>query len=136
MGRFYMNEMNELVREWVEKAEGDRRTAEREAAVTEGPNWDAVCFHAQQAVEKYLKAVLQTEDIRFPKTHDLTVLLDLLLPKYPQWKTLGDPLKRLSLFAVEVRYPGEPASKEDATEAIKIMRQWRSRLRQILGLSE
>lgn len=34
--------MNDLVREWVEKAEGDYRTAERESIVTEGPNWDAV----------------------------------------------------------------------------------------------
>ena len=34
--------MNELVCEWVEKAEGDVRTAEREARVTEGPNWDKV----------------------------------------------------------------------------------------------
>ena len=51
--------MNELVREWVEKAEGDVRTAEREVQVEEGFNWDAVCFHAHQAVEKYLKALLR-----------------------------------------------------------------------------
>ena len=50
--------MNELVMEWVEKAEGDSRTAEREGTVGEGPNYDAVCFHAQQCAEKYLKAFL------------------------------------------------------------------------------
>ena len=77
--------MNELVREWIEKAEGDVRTAEREASVTEGPNWDAVCFHGQQAVEKYLKPLLQREDIPFSKTHDLAILADLLLPTYPEW---------------------------------------------------
>ena len=38
--------MTELVVEWVKKAEGDLGTAEREAAVKENPNWDAVCFHA------------------------------------------------------------------------------------------
>ena len=62
--------MNELVREWVEKAEGDVRTSEREVRATEGPNWDAVCFHAQQAGEKYLKAVLQHQGIPFSRTHD------------------------------------------------------------------
>ena len=41
--------MTELVRGWVQKAEADIRTAEREAHVAEEPNWDAVCFHAQQA---------------------------------------------------------------------------------------
>lgn len=38
--------MNEVVREWIDKAEGDFRTASREMAVTEQPNYDAVCFHA------------------------------------------------------------------------------------------
>lgn len=44
--------MKELVAEWIKKAEADAGTARREAAVKEAPNWDAVCFHAQQAVEK------------------------------------------------------------------------------------
>jgi HEPN domain-containing protein len=43
---------------WVGKAEGAVRTALRELAVQEQPDWDGVCFHAQQAVEKYLKALL------------------------------------------------------------------------------
>jgi HEPN domain-containing protein len=46
--------MNNIVDEWVEKAEGDFRTAEREARVRKAPNYDAVCFHAQQCAEKYL----------------------------------------------------------------------------------
>ena len=55
--------MNDLVKEWINKAEGDRQTARREVSVIVSPNWDAVCFHAQQAVEKYLKALLQQEII-------------------------------------------------------------------------
>jgi len=39
--------MKDETEEWVEKAEGDLRTARREIAITEGPNYDAVCFHAQ-----------------------------------------------------------------------------------------
>jgi len=44
--------------EWVDKADADLDTAKREATVVESPNYDAVCFHAQQCAEKYLKAVL------------------------------------------------------------------------------
>jgi HEPN domain-containing protein len=66
--------MNDLVEEWINKAEGDRQTARREVSVIVSPNWDAVCFHAQQAVEKYLKGLLQQERIPFTPTHDLTQL--------------------------------------------------------------
>jgi HEPN domain-containing protein len=44
--------------EWIEMAEADFRTATREVAAEEFPNYDAVCFHAQQSAEKYLKALL------------------------------------------------------------------------------
>lgn len=128
--------MNELVREWVEKAEADIRTAERESAVTDGPNWDAVCFHAQQAVEKYLKALLQEQGVPFPRIHDLAALAEFLLPTQPMRGASRDSLKRLSLFAVELRYPGETASREDAMQAVGIMRKWCPRLREALGILE
>jgi HEPN domain-containing protein len=50
--------MTPLTREWIDKAEGDFATARREIRVRQAPNYDAVCFHAQQCVEKYLKARL------------------------------------------------------------------------------
>lgn len=67
--------MHDLVEEWINKAEGARQTAIREVKVIDSPNWDAVCFHAQQAVEKYLKALMQQEKILITRTHDLTQLL-------------------------------------------------------------
>ena len=60
--------MRALAAEWIRKAEADAGTARREAAVKENPNWDAVCFHAQQAVEKYIKALLQQSEITFTET--------------------------------------------------------------------
>ena len=51
--------MTPLTREWVAKAEGDYATARREARARRQPNFDAVCFHAQQCAEKYVKALLQ-----------------------------------------------------------------------------
>lgn len=83
--------MDDLVREWVEKAEADVRTAEREAVVTKGPSWDAVCFHAQQAVEKYLKALLQHRSIGFTRTHDLAVLLRQADERWGSSDSLGSP---------------------------------------------
>ncbi len=44
--------MNPLTSEWVEKAEGDLVTAQRELRARNKPNYDAACFHAQQAAEK------------------------------------------------------------------------------------
>jgi len=48
--------MNPSAQEWINKAEGDWATANRENQVRKNPNYDAVCFHAQQCAEKYLKA--------------------------------------------------------------------------------
>lgn len=50
--------MKPITLEWVRKAEGDFITAERELSAHLNPNYDAVCFHAQQCVEKYLKGRL------------------------------------------------------------------------------
>ena len=47
--------MNPLIREWIEKAEGDFTTTRRELRARVSPNYDAACFHAQQVAEKYLK---------------------------------------------------------------------------------
>ena len=113
--------MKDLTKEWIKKSEGDVGTAVRESLVKEDANWDAVCFHAQQAVEKYLKGILQEIKKQFSKTHDLSVLLDLTLPEFPELSVLADDLEWLSAFAVEFRYPGEEALEEDAKHALAVM---------------
>ena len=50
--------MNDTVKEWIDRAERDLATAGRELAAVEQPNYDAVCFHAQQCIEKLMKALL------------------------------------------------------------------------------
>ncbi len=112
--------MNPLTREWVEKAEGDFATAGREMRARKAPNYDAVCFHAQQCAEKYLKALLQEADIPFGKTHHLIALLESLLPLKSSWETIRPQLERLNGFAVYVRYPGESADKATALEALTL----------------
>ena len=128
--------MNELVSEWIRKADEDYYCAKREAEIKDNPAYDVVCFHAQQAIEKYLKARLQAADIEFPKVHDLRTLLDLSLPVEPNWEGMRDDLEWLDSFAVEVRYPGTFALAEDAFKSIRILRRLRPLMRKALGLSE
>jgi len=52
-----------MTAEWVAKAEGDFAMMERECQATENPNYDGICFHAQQCAEKYLKA--RREDLAY-----------------------------------------------------------------------
>jgi len=115
--------LKKIVQEWIEKAKADTKTAEREGKVQQDPNWDAVCFHAQQAVEKFLKALLQHHEIVFPKTHDLSDLLDRILAVYPDLVLYKDDLEWLTTFAVQVRYPGESANHDDAQRCLMIMKQ-------------
>ncbi|MHC4644470.1 MAG: HEPN domain-containing protein [Planctomycetota bacterium] len=121
--------MNPLVDEWIAKAEGDFNTAQRELQVVEGRNYDAVCFHAQQCVEKYLKAKLADAGIEFGKTHDLGAILNLLVPISACWQELREDVNSLAGLVVEIRYPGYCAEAEDATEAMGIARRVREMAR-------
>ncbi len=67
--------MKPLTLEWVEKAENDWNSLNREIRAHKNPNYDAACFFAQQCVEKYIKACLVEADIYFKKFHDLTYAL-------------------------------------------------------------
>jgi len=86
--------MNDLTAEWIAKAEGDYATAGRELRARR-PNYDAVCFHAQQTAEKYLKAFLQENGADFPKTHSLIELLQLVLSSDASFEWQRDLLIRL-----------------------------------------
>jgi HEPN domain-containing protein len=109
--------MNPAVAEWVSKAEGDFVTAGRELRARKSPNYDAACFHAQQCAEKYLKAVLQANDMRIPKIHFLLELLALILKFDGSYEFLKADLNVLEDYAVRFRYPGEFAEKDEAQAA-------------------
>jgi HEPN domain-containing protein len=126
--------MKPLTREWIAKAEGDFAMVEREAKARKNPNYDGLCFHAQQCVEKYLKARLYEADIDFPKTHVLAALLDLVLPVEPLWESFRESLIFLTGFAVSFRYPGESVDKPTALDARRRCRAFRQTAREALGL--
>ncbi len=120
--------------EWIVKAEADWATAQREFRVRRRTNFDAVCFHAQQCVEKYLKARLILAGINFPKTHDLVALLALVQKVEPLWQPWKEHLSKLTYYAVTVRYPGESAERADAAEALKLAKLLRAEIRWSLDL--
>lgn len=125
--------MKQIVEEWIRKAENDFITAQRGYRPKKFPDYDDTCFHSQQCVEKYMKALLQKHDIPFGKSHDLSVLLDLLLPCYPLWETYREGLNYLSSFAVNFRYPGYSADKATAKAALDICKRVRKAARMELG---
>ena len=84
--------MKPKTEEWIEKAEGDWATMMREYQVEDHPNYDAICFHAQQCAEKYLKARLFDAGISFRKTHDLLNLFDDISKIETSWTDLEENL--------------------------------------------
>ena len=126
--------MKPIAAEWVAKAEGDFAIMERECRARKNPNYDGICFHAQQCAEKYLKARLCEADITFSKIHDLVALLEEVLEAEPAWETFREDLAYLSDFAVAFRYPGESADRESALDAQRRCRRFRNAARKALGL--
>ena len=128
--------MSNSVVEWIEKADEDFHVALSLRRVRLHPSHNAVCFHAQQCVEKYLKAVLEKQGAVIRKIHALPVLLDQCVEAHPLLIAMRPDMVRLSVYAVEFRYPGESATVEDAKTAVAIMKKSRADLRRALGLDE
>lgn len=126
--------MKPLTAEWVDKAETDFAVMEREARVRKNPAPDVVCFHAQQCVEKYLKARLCHAGEEAGRLHDLVALLERVLELEPLWEAFRADLAYLSDFAVAYRYPGESSTREQARDAVKRCRRFRLVVRQALGM--
>ena len=121
--------MRSAVKEWVRKAEADFEVASILGRKKKKTVYGAVCFHAQQCAEKYLKAFLTAQRKKFPKTHNLTNLLSLAAQIDPSLNLIHDLVKGLSPFAVEFRYPGEDATGGEAIWALKAAAEVRSVLR-------
>ena len=126
--------MKRIVAEWVDKAEGDFGVMERELRGRKSPCFDAVCFHAQQCAEEYLKARLVLAGVPFAKIHSLTTLLDQVLPLEPLWEAHRADLAHLSAYAAAFRYPGESADRSEAKDAAGCCRRFRAAARLALRL--
>lgn len=97
----------------LEKASHDLVAAR--ATMATGQALDTVCFHAQQAAEKSLKALLALKDVVYPWRHDLGELVKLVLPHFPEVASIENDLLLLSPYAIEVRY--DDVIRPDISEA-------------------
>lgn len=93
---------------------------------------EMLCFHAQQAAEKAIKAVLIKENIDFPRTHNLRILLDKIPPEI-NLPTAMEDAAILTDYAVSARYPGdlEDVTEEEYEEALilsQLVLDWAKRI--------
>lgn len=88
------------------------------------PWYDTVSFHAQQAAEKSLKALLIRHQIEFGKTHNLGELLLLAEPVAPGLSGELAHVEPLTLYAVDARYPTEspPVRRDEASRHLALAR--------------
>lgn len=126
--------MKEISKEWIRKAENDFKVAFREIMRDDEPVYDAICFHSQQCIEKYLKAVLQENDVYIERTHDLWKIAKNCIPYLNYLQELKEKLISVSAYAVEIRYPGESATEEEAKESFDICKEVRKLVRKYFGL--
>jgi HEPN domain-containing protein len=94
----------EIIREWLAKADEDFEFAR--VNFKEGkPFFAQICFHFQQAAEKYLKSYIIARELEFLKIHDLPLLLKICLSKDASFQQLREDCEFLTTFYVDTRYP-------------------------------
>lgn len=110
---------SKIVKEWIEKADDDMGYA-KASLEEELKFFDLICFHFQQAAEKYLKAYIIARGFPFKKIHELPVLLDICKKADRSFTELAEECNFLTDFYVESRYPvfwPKKVDKKIASEA-------------------
>ncbi len=103
-----------LAEGWLRKGDSDRAAGWLLAA---GPGpWDTACYHAQQAVEKYLKALLAFRGELIARTHDLDELALLCGCEGAMQDLATLDLATLADYAVQLRY--DPEAWQTSAEAV------------------
>lgn len=124
-------EVQELVTQWLVKAENDFRAG---LAILQAhdPPTDMICFHMQQCVEKYLKAYLTLHQKPFRRTHNIAELIEQCKEIEPAFDALYDmQADILTVYGIEIRYPDEfylPTFAE-AKQAVEIAQAARTFIR-------
>lgn len=121
--------IRDFVRQWLDKAEEDLRAGEI-LLDSDLEDFDSVGFHAQQAAEKFIKAVLVRHQIPFPKSHSIQLLRGLVAQADKALAEKLSPADSLTPYGVEFRYPGEsePVSWEQGAETVQIAGQIRKEI--------
>jgi HEPN domain-containing protein len=116
--------------QWISRAEEDLTLAKHAFSARPVPPWRLIAFHAQQCVEKYIKAFLVFRGIEFPFTHNIARLLELC----PEMSDRDDGIEEapsLSPYAVSTRYEdeSEPVTADEAAHSVEIAEKVRNTVR-------
>lgn len=128
---------DEYLKGWLIKANNDVRVAK--LIVEKSPEdliTDVICFHSQQAIEKFLKSFLISQDLEFEPSHNLEYLQDLSSGVDPKFKSFKFDV--LSNYSVTVRYGEDfylPSDKE-ALDAYNLATEVKSFILQKLNVTE
>ena len=109
----------EELRQWFSLAEQDLSIAKNSVITMHPIPVERICNLCQQSVEKDLKGYLFLNDVEFPKTHDLSVILAICANINPEFAKFRKQCVYLTKFAVMPRYPNQlQITEEDAKTAI------------------
>jgi HEPN domain-containing protein len=126
-----------LVKEWLAKANEDLNFAKINLKELSHPFFSQICFHLQQAAEKYFKAYIVSNGLEFKKIHDLTILLKICSRQNIAFLGLEEEAGFLTDYYIDTRYPVHwPAeiSKKEANEALECAERIRDFIIEQLGL--
>ncbi|MCY4082455.1 MAG: HEPN domain-containing protein [Caldilineaceae bacterium] len=106
-------------REWLNRARSNLALAKNRIP---GAYLEDLCFEAQQAAEKSLKAVMVLRSIQFPFVHDLSRLVSMIENEGVEVPEVLLRAEKLTIYAVITRYPGvvRPVTEQEYLEAVEI----------------
>lgn len=110
-----------IIDEWLAKADEDYLFTEKYLQ-NEESFFAPLCFHCQQAAEKYLKAYIVAKDLSFQKIHDINELREVCQDHEESFEEIRDECALLSRYYIDTRYPTVwPVgyTKEDAWTALE-----------------
>lgn len=120
-------EPQDLAKVLARKAENDAKAMELLVPDTEISD-EIVGFHAQQAVEKWLKAVMSLHGLEEARIHDVGRLLEILVEAEIDLPAGADQLDDLSIYAVPLRYAdlldAEPLDREATVALVGEVGKW------------
>ena len=108
-----MNRSRELARILLQKARDDAYIVRQGCEDNRMPGW-IFGFHAQQAVEKALKAVLIDKRIQYPHTHNLTTIMVIYRQQSLELPPDAEEMDRLNPYGIMLRYEDQPVDFEEA----------------------
>ena len=121
-----MKQPRDLAFRYLALADRDLKTCRQLSEISDSDD-EAIGFHAQQAIEKCLKAVLAAKAIPFRKTHDLVELVDLLKDRLHLAPPHAEMLDQLNPFAVTFRYEFldlEPVNRGQLSSGVEAIQRW------------